>query len=88
MSLGQLNWPAFLKLLHSNSFFPAQYEYLNKFFPAPPDLPKCYVEGVKNAMNLLQKEVDQEATLFDLSQSSKSFKRCFFFHYARLDECA
>ena len=42
-----LHWPAFFKLLeiprkrahHSGSFFLADYEYLNYFFPARPDIP-------------------------------------------------
>ena len=50
-----LHWPAFLKLFqiprrrahHADSFFPADYEYINHFFPARPDLPKFYVKSIK-----------------------------------------
>ena len=54
-----LHWPAFLKLFqipsrkvyHSDSFFPAEYEYVNHFFPARPDFPKFYVKGLKITLN-------------------------------------
>ena len=50
-----LYWPAFLKLFqiprrkaqHSGSSIHADYEYLNHFFPAHPDLPKFYVKYLK-----------------------------------------
>ena len=54
-----LHWPAFFKLFqiprrwaqHSGTFFHADYEYLNHFFPARPDLPKFYVKSLKITLN-------------------------------------
>ena len=50
-----LHWPTFLNLFqipgkrahHSDSFFPAEYEYLNHFIPARPDHPKNCVDVLK-----------------------------------------
>ena len=39
------------KVHHSGSFFPAEYEYVNNFFPARPDFPKFYVKGLKITLN-------------------------------------
>ena len=55
LSNDKLHWPAFFKLFriprrrahHSDSFFPADYEYLNHFFPARRDLSKFYVNSLK-----------------------------------------
>ena len=53
------HWPAFLKLFqtprrkvhHSDSFFPAEYEYVNHFFLARQDSPKLYVKDLKITLN-------------------------------------
>ena len=34
------------------AFFPAEYEYVNHFFPAHPDFPKFGVEGLKITPNI------------------------------------
>ena len=54
-----LHWPAFLVLFqipkrrayHSDSFFPAEYDYLKTFLSTRPDLPKFYVNDQKIALN-------------------------------------
>ena len=54
-----LHWPAILKLFRiqrrkpqdSECFFSAEYEYLNRFFPARPDFPKMYAKSIKNTLN-------------------------------------
>ena len=54
-----LHWRAFLKLFqiprrkvqHSDSFFSAEYEYVNHFCPARPDFPKIYVKVLKITLN-------------------------------------
>ena len=51
----QLHRPAFFKLFqiarrrahYSGSFFPADFEYLDHFFPARPDLPNFFVKSLK-----------------------------------------
>ena len=56
---GLLHWPAFVKLFqiprrrngHSDIIFPAEYEYVNRCFPARPDFPKFYVKGLKITLN-------------------------------------
>ena len=55
----RLHRPAFLKLFQipsrkvydCDSFFPAQYEYVNHFLPARPDFQKFYVTDLKITLN-------------------------------------
>ena len=58
-AIGRKHLPAFFNLFqisrrrghHSGSLFPADYEYLNHFSLAGPDLPKFYVESLKLTLN-------------------------------------
>ena len=48
LKLFQIPWR---RAHHSERLFPAEYEYLNNFFPARPNLKKFHVEGLKITLN-------------------------------------